>query len=205
MGGRVTRMDRASPAQWAVVDRASAKLDAGLADRVLALIRMLHGMDDGFGIDRLDHALQTATRAERADLDAEVVVAALVHDVGKIAVDEGHQVVSAEILRPYVRDDVYRVVLHHEDFTARYTAEVYGEDADLRERWRAEPWFDLAEAFVDRCDQLSFDPDYPTEPLDHFEPLVRETFHVDRAPTSAFQRAKSNARLAYRTVRHRLS
>lgn len=194
-------MDTATPAQWARVDRASAKIEARLVDRVLALVGMLRGMDDGFGVDRLDHALQTATRAERADLDAEVVVAALLHDVGKIASDEGHGVVSAEILRPHVRDDVYHAVLHHEDFTTRYTAAFYGEDADLRERWCGEPWFDLAETLVDRCDQLSFDPDYPVEPLQHFEPMVRRVLSAGGPPRLPLRRVKAKLRPLYRMLR----
>ena len=33
-----------------------------------------------------------------------------------------------------------------------------------------------AEQFADDWDQVSFDPDYPTKPLAHFEPMVREVF-----------------------------
>jgi predicted HD phosphohydrolase len=49
-------------------------------------------------------------------------------------------------------------------------------DPDAREQYRAEPWFALAEQFADDWDQTSFDPDYPTKPLSHFEPMVREVF-----------------------------
>ena len=34
----------------------------------------------------------------------------------------------------------------------------------------------LAEQFADQWDQHAFDPDYPTYPLEHFEPMVREVF-----------------------------
>jgi predicted HD phosphohydrolase len=46
----------------------------------------------------------------------------------------------------------------------------------MRDRYRGEPWYELAEQFADRWDQNSFDPDYPTEPLSHFEPKVRAIF-----------------------------
>jgi predicted HD phosphohydrolase len=39
-----------------------------------------------------------------------------------------------------------------------------------------QPWYALAEQFADEWDQNSFDPDYPTKPLSHFEPMVREVF-----------------------------
>jgi predicted HD phosphohydrolase len=173
---RITSLATATSEQWETNERIAAAIDAGLPNRVLALLRMLDGMDDGFAVDQLGHGLQTATRAERAGADDELVVAALVHDVGKIFGDENHDSVSAEIVQPYVHEAAYRAVRHHQDFTARYIAPILGGDPDRREQWRDEPWFDLAERFVDEWDQPSFDPDYPTEPLEHFEPLVRRVF-----------------------------
>lgn len=175
-GTRITRLDTATAEQWAFNARVAERIDASLADRILALVRTLEGMDDGFAVDQLGHALQTATRAERASADDEVVAAALMHDVGKIFGDDNHDVVSAEILRPYVRDDVYRVVWHHQDFTARYIAPILGGDPQRRERWRSEPWVVLAERFADEWDQPSFEPEYATEALEHFEPVVRRVF-----------------------------
>jgi predicted HD phosphohydrolase len=184
---RIRRMDGAGAHQWAAAEPFGAAVDAGLADRVLQLVSTLDGMDDGFAVDQLTHGLQTATRAERAGADEQLVAAALLHDVGKVFGDENHDAVSAEILRPYVRDDVYRVVRHHQAFTARYLAPIFGGDADERARWRGEPWFGLAERFVDEWDQLSFDPDYPTATLDHFAGPVRRVFVVgaaaDRSPS----------------------
>ncbi len=173
---RITRMDASTAEQWAEADAASAEFDAGVADRILFLIAMQAGVDDGFAVDQLTHGLQTATRAERAGADDEVVVAALVHDLGKFAGDDCHDAVAGEILRPYVRTDVYNVVRRHQDFTARHMAHVFDIDPERRARWRHEPWFALAEQFVDEWDQLSFDPEYDTEPLDHFIPLLRQTF-----------------------------
>jgi predicted HD phosphohydrolase len=39
----------------------------------------------------------------------------------------------------------------------------------------------LAVQFADEWDQNSFDPDYPTKPLSHFEPLVRQVFAAPRS------------------------
>ena len=49
-------------------------------------------------------------------------------------------------------------------------------DGAAGEAYREHPWFDQCAMFCERWDQASFDPDYPTEPLEHFEPLVREVF-----------------------------
>ncbi|MGH8985543.1 MAG: HD domain-containing protein [Acidimicrobiia bacterium] len=170
---RITRLDAATAEQWALNERVAEAIDVALPARVLALLRTLDGMDDGFAVDQLGHALQTATRAERAGADDELVVGALMHDLGKIFGDDNHDVVSAEILRPYVRDEVYRVVRHHQDFMARYIAPILGGDPARRERWRNEAWFGLAERFADEWDQTSFDPSFRTEPLEHFDSVVR--------------------------------
>jgi predicted HD phosphohydrolase len=173
---RITRMDRATAAQWDVAEAVAVDVDRAQPDRILSVLRMLDGMDDGFAVDQLGHALQTATRAERDGADDEVVVAALLHDAGKIFGDEFHDRSSSEMIHGYVRDDVYRVVRHHQDFTARYLAPIFGGDADRRDRWRDASWFALAERFVDAWDQVSFDPAYPSRPLDHFAPLVHRLF-----------------------------
>ena len=98
------------------------------------------------------------------------------HDVGKLCGDEHHDAVSAEMLHGYVRDDVYRIVRHHQDFTVRYIAPILGGDPERRAQWCDEPWFGAAETFADEWDQLSFDPDYATESLTHFAPLIHRVF-----------------------------
>jgi predicted HD phosphohydrolase len=47
---------------------------------------------------------------------------------------------------------------------------------DERERWRGHEWFNSCEIFCRDWDQMAFDPDYPTRPLSHFEPMLREVF-----------------------------
>ena len=46
-----------------------------LPDRVLAHLQMLKGDFGGFAVDRLEHSLQTATRAHKDGRDEEYVVA----------------------------------------------------------------------------------------------------------------------------------
>jgi len=143
---------------------------------VLALLRSLAEITDGFATDQLTHCLQTATRAERAGADPEVVVASLCHDIGKAISVPNHPAIAAEILKPYVRDEVYSMIRAHQDFQGRHYYQHFGGDPDAREQYRGQPWFDLAARFADEWDQTSFDPDYDTEPLEHFEPLVNEVF-----------------------------
>jgi predicted HD phosphohydrolase len=96
-----------------------------------------------------------------------------VHDIGKAVSVPNHPAIAAEMIRPYVRDDVYRMIKHHQDFQGRHYYAHFGGDPDAREQYRGESFFTLTEQFADDWDQTSFDPDYDTLPLEHFEPLVR--------------------------------
>jgi predicted HD phosphohydrolase len=169
-----TRMDESTAEQWAVIGAETSKNQGRVADSMLAMLESLASVTDGFATDQLTHSLQTATRAERAGADDEVVFASLVHDIGKAVSVPNHPAIAAEMIRPYVRDDVYRMIKHHQDFQGRHYYAHFGGDPDAREQYRGESFFALTEQFADDWDQTSFDPDYDTRPLEHFEPLVRE-------------------------------
>jgi predicted HD phosphohydrolase len=171
-----TRMDQSTAEEWAVIGSEHAKDQPRVADHVLDMLRSLDQLVGGFATDQLTHCLQTATRAERAGADEEMVLASLCHDVGKAVSVPNHPRIAAEILRPYVRDEVYHVIRTHQDFQGRHYYHHFGGDPDAREQYRGEPWFALGERFADEWDQTSFDPDYDTLPLSHFEPLVHKVF-----------------------------
>lgn len=171
-----TRMDESTAEQWAVIGAATMEAQPRVADEVLSMLRRLEGITDGFSTDQLVHALQTATLAERAGADTEVIVAALCHDIGKLISVFNHPEIAAAILKPYVRDEVYQAIRAHQDFQGRHYYHHFGGDVDARNRYAGEPWYPLAEQFADEWDQVAFDPDGPYEPLEHFEPMVREVF-----------------------------
>jgi predicted HD phosphohydrolase len=171
-----TRMDESTQEQWAHIGSEWMKRQQHGGELVLTLLRSLEKITDGFATDQLTHCLQTATRAERAGADPEVVVAALCHDIGKAISVPNHPAIAAEILKPYVREEVYWMIRVHQDFQGRHYYQHFGADPEAREQYRDEPWFDLAARFADEWDQVSFDPDYDTEPLEHFEPLISKTF-----------------------------
>jgi predicted HD phosphohydrolase len=171
-----TRMDESTADQWAVIGKETMEHQGRVADRVLGMLRSLSEVTDGFAVDQLTHSLQTATRAERAGADDEVVVASLCHDIGKAVSVPNHPRIAAEILQPYVRDDVYQMIRAHQDFQGRHYYHHFGGDPDAREQYRGQPWFGLAEQFADDWDQVAFDPGYDTLALEHFEPRVREVF-----------------------------
>lgn len=169
-------MDTSTAEQWAVIGAETGKNQPRVAERVLQLLRSLGDITDGFIVDQLVHSLQTATRAERAGADDQMVVAALCHDIGKAISVPNHPAIAAAILQPYVRDEVYQVIRTHQDFQGRHYYHHFGGDPDAREQYRGEPWFGLGERFADEWDQTAFDPDYDTLPLEHFEDRVRALF-----------------------------
>ena len=171
-----TRMDESTAEQWAVIGAETYANQDRTADRVLDMLRSLDSIVDGFATDQLTHCLQTATLAERAGADDEVVVAALCHDIGKAVSVPNHPAIAAAILKPYVREEVYEMIRVHQDFQGRHYYQHFGGDPDAREQYRSEPWFSVGERFADVYDQTAFDPDYDTLPLEHFEPRVRKVF-----------------------------
>ena len=171
-----TRMDESTQEQWMEIGRETFKNQSRTPEMILELLRSLEKITDGFATDQLTHCLQTATRAERAGADQEVVVASLCHDIGKAISVPNHPGIGAEILKPYVRDEVYKAILAHQDFQGRHYYAHFGKDTNARDQYEGEPWYDLAAQFADEWDQTSFDPAYDTLPLEHFEPAVREVF-----------------------------
>ena len=171
-----TRMDESTREEWMVIASETFSNQGRVADGLLDMLRSLSAITDGFAVDQLTHCLQTAARAEAAGADEEVIVASLLHDVGKAISVPNHPRIAAEILRPYVRAEVVDAILYHQDFQGRHYFHHFDMDPNLRDNYRDEPWFALAEQFADEWDQTSFDPDYPTETLAHFEPKVRAIF-----------------------------
>ncbi len=171
-----TRMDESTADQWATIVRETIDHQHRTADRILAMLASLAGITDGFAVDQLTHSLQTATRAEEAGADPELVVASLCHDIGKAVSVPNHPRISAEILRPYVRDEVYRAIEAHQDFQGKHYYVHLRMDPEARAQYDGSTWYALAERFADEWDQTSFDPAYPTQPLEHFAPVVRQVF-----------------------------
>jgi predicted HD phosphohydrolase len=132
MSQTFTRMDESTAEQWAVIGAETFQNQGRVAERVLGLLRSLEEITDGFATDQLTHCLQTATRAERDGADQEVVVASLCHDIGKAISVPNHPAIAAEILKSYVRPEVYNMIRVHQDFQGRHYYAHFGGDPDAR-------------------------------------------------------------------------
>ena len=154
-----------------------------LPDRLLLALERLDGSLQGYKVSRLAHSLQSATRAEADGADLEMVVAALLHDLGDELAPENHSQLAAAIVRPYVRAEVTWIIEMHGLFQMKYYAHFYGRDPDGHLAYQHHPWYAACWRFCERYDQAAFDPAYPSKPLAHFVPMLREVF--SRAPFDA--------------------
>jgi predicted HD phosphohydrolase len=170
---RFTRMQDGTRDDWQVIGANFMHFASGHADRVLAHLKLLDGDYGGFPVDRLQHSLQTATRAAKAGRDDEYVACALLHDIGDTLGAFNHPDIAAAIVKPFVSEKNHWIVEKHGIFQGHYFFHYIGLDRDLRDQFRAHQWFDDAAEFCAEYDAPAFDPNAETFSLAEFEPLLR--------------------------------
>ena len=190
---RFTRMQDGTREEYEFLDRMEEAYATGLADRILDSLRKLEDGISGYRISRLEHSLQGATRAHRAGESEEMVIAVLVHDIGDELAPYSHSEMAAAMLRPFVSEKIYWIVKHHGVFQMYYYAHHIGGDRNSRESYKDNPWYADAIDFCHNYDQNCFDPDYDSEPLEFFEPMLRRIFAQPRFD-DAEQRARYGKR-----------
>jgi predicted HD phosphohydrolase len=176
---RFHAMTEGTQEDWMVIASHSWAFTRDLPRRVLAHLELLRGDAGGFAVDRLEHCLQTATRAHRAGEDEEYVVCALVHDIGDTLGPSNHADVAGVMVKPYVSDENHFVVEKHGIFQGYYFFHYLGLDRDMRDQYRDHPHFKACARFCEVYDQTSFDPGFESMPLEAFAPMVGRVFsHV---------------------------
>ena len=169
-----TRMADGTAEEYVFLTPLYEKCRNGVSDRLLELLKAMKGDKLGYQVDRYTHSLQSATRAESDGADEETVVCALLHDLGDVIAPDNHSEVIASILRPYISEKNHWVLKHHGLFQGYYYFHHIGGDRNARERYKDHPFYQDCVDFCEKWDQTSFDPDYPTQPLEYFEPMVRK-------------------------------
>jgi predicted HD phosphohydrolase len=168
-----TRMEDSTREECQLIERGLESFADALPDRVLAHLHLLDGSFGGMKVDRLVHSLQTATRPQRDGRDEEYVACALLHDIGDLLAIHNHADLATVILKPFVSERNLWMVQKHAIFQGYYYWHHLDEDRNTREKYRDHPHFDYTAEFSALYDQCSFDPAFDTQPLEHFEPLVR--------------------------------
>lgn len=173
---RFRAMTEGTQEDWAIIAQEYQQFAHGLADRILAHLRLLEGDFGGFPVCRLEHSLQTATRAYRDGRDEHYVVMALLHDMGDTLGSYNHPEVAAAIIRPFMPDEYHWICQHHGAFQGYYYFHFLGMERDMRDQFQDHPFYDACVEFCEKYDQAAFDPDYKSEGLEFFEPMVRKVF-----------------------------
>jgi predicted HD phosphohydrolase len=165
---------------WQLIGGELQRFANKLPGRLIAHLELLRGDYGGFPVDRLEHCLQTATRAHQAGRDEEYVVCALLHDIGDTLGTYNHADVAAVFVRPFVSEENHWIVEHHAIFQGYYFFHFLGLDRDGREKFRGHPYFEKTEEFCRLYDQIAFDPNFKSMPLEAFEPMIQRVFSRPR-------------------------
>ena len=145
---------------------------ADLPGRLMASLEGLEETLPGYQVSRLEHSLQSATHAFNAGEPEEMVVAALLHDIGDELAPASHSEMAAAILRPYVSERTYWIIKHHGFFQTYYYNHHFGRDRNARDRYKDHEWYQDCVDFCQNYDQNCFDPDFESKPLEFFRPMV---------------------------------
>lgn len=171
---------------WGIIANASMEFGRDLPTRLVTHLKLLQGDCGGFAVDRLEHSLQTATKAHLDGRDEEYVVCALLHDIGDTLGSYNHPDIAAAILKPFVSEANLWMVQHHGIFQGHNFFHHIGLDRDMREQFRGHPHFERTAEFIERYDNPAFDPAAEMLPLSEFEPLLRR---VMAAPKQSVYKA----------------
>ena len=176
------QMKEGSKEDYLLLNKLEKKFIEGTADRVLKTMQGLTSSLVGYQINRLEHSLQTATRALKEKASDEMIVAALLHDIGDELAPNNHAEFAAAILKPYVSEKTTWIVEKHGIFQMYYYAHHLGFNKNERDKYKGHKYYPATAEFCEKWDQISFDPNYKSLLLKEFEPYVKKIF--SRTPYS---------------------
>ena len=168
-----TEMKYGSKEDYELLSKFEKEYAEKLPDRILEALLNLGDSMEGYQVSRLEHSLQSATRAERDGADEETIVCALLHDIGDVLSPDNHSQVVAAILQPFISERNYWVLKHHGLFQGYYYFHHINKDRNIREKFKDHQFYQACVDFCFQWDQCSFDPNYENLPLENFEPMVR--------------------------------
>ena len=174
-----TEMKNGNKDDYQLLEKYEKKFERQTAVRILKYLSKQTSTLEGYKISRLEHALQAATRAYQNKESEEMVVATLLHDIGDDLAPMNHSQYAASILRPYVSEKTYWIILHHGLFQTYYSAHHLDGDRNARDKFKDHKHYKATIDFCENYDQCSFDPNFKSMSLKDFEPLVKKIFARD--------------------------
>ena len=158
------------------LDEHERKYAGETADRILKFMSGLNETLEGYQVSRLEHSLQSATKAFKNGESEEMIVAALLHDIGDELAPMNHSEYAASILKPYVSEKTHWIIEKHGEFQMFYYAHHLGGDKNKRDKYKDHKYYQDTIDFCEKYDQNSFDPNYKSFPLEFFKPIVKKIF-----------------------------
>jgi len=177
-----TEMEKGTKEDYLLLNKHEKKFIEGTAERVIKFMSGLTKTLEGYKINRLEHSLQTATRALNDKADDEMIVAALLHDMGDELAPLNHSGYAAAVLKPYVSEKTHWLVEKHGVFQMYYYAHHLEGNRNQRDKYKGHKYYEDTAKFCENWDQKSFDPNFKSLPLKNFEPYVKKIF--SRTPYS---------------------
>jgi len=171
-----TKMKNGTKEDYLFLDKHEKNFANKTADRILKFMSNLTETLEGYQVSRLEHSLQSATRAYRNKETEEMIVAALLHDIGDELAPLNHSEYAAAILKPYVSEKTHWIIEKHGEFQMFYYAHHLGGDKNKREKYKNHKYYQATKDFCENYDQNSFDPNYKSLPLEFFKPMVKRIF-----------------------------
>jgi predicted HD phosphohydrolase len=169
-------MKNGSKEDYLLLDKHEKKYIEGTVDRILKFMGGLNSTLEGYKVSRLEHSLQTATRALNDKTNDEMIVAALLHDIGDELAPLNHSEYAATILKPYVSERTHWLVEKHGEFQMYYYAHHLEGNRNQRDKYKGHKYYQDTIDFCENWDQKSFDPNYKSSTLKDFEPYVKKIF-----------------------------
>jgi len=180
---KFTQMKDGTKEDYLLLEKHEKKYIEGTADRLIKFMSSLNTTLEGYQITRLEHSLQTATRALNDNAGEEMIVAALLHDIGDELAPLNHSEYAAAVLKPYVSEKTHWIVEKHGEFQMYYYAHHIGGNRNQREKYKGHKYYEDTVNFCKKWDQKSFDPNFKSLPLENFKSLVNKIF--SRKPYSS--------------------
>ena len=171
-----TEMKNGTKEEYLMLDEHEQNYINGTADRIIKFMSRLNSTLEGYKITRLEHSLQTATRAYKDNASEEMIVAALLHDLGDELAPLNHSEYAASVLKPYVSEKTHWIIKKHGEFQMYYYAHHLGKNQNQRDKYKDHKYYQDAVDFCEKWDQASFDPSYENMSLEEFAPMVKKIF-----------------------------
>ena len=127
---KFTQMKDGTKEDYLLLEKHEKKFIEEAPSRILKYMSSLTSTLEGYQVSRLEHSLQSATRALQDKAENEMIVAALIHDIGDELAFHNHAEFAAAVLKPYVSKKTHWIVGKHGIIQLYYFAHHLGQNKE---------------------------------------------------------------------------